>query len=127
MTRYDYKKAMIEDIKEYIRDNYTEEEIKEKLETTHSRQDWEESLNDDLWTVDSVTGNANGSYTFCTYTAEEYIAHNLDLLVEALREFGDTSDYLEKGAEACDVTIRCYLLNSAITAAIDELENEIEV
>lgn len=124
MERYDYMAAMKEDIKEYIRDHYTTEEITERLE---DRADWEDTLNDDLWTVDSVTGNASGSYTFCAYTAEEYIAHNLDLLAEALREFCDTSDYLEKGAEACDVTIRCYLLYQAIRNALDEIENEMEV
>jgi hypothetical protein len=123
MERYDYMAAMKEDIKEYIRDNYTTEEIAERLE---NRAEWEETLNDDLWTVDSVTGNASGSYTFCTYTAEEYIAHNLDLLAEALHEFCDTTDYLEKGAEACDVTIRCYLLYQAIGNALDEIENEME-
>lgn len=124
MERYNYLESMIEDIKEYIHDNYTAEEITENLE---NRSEWENSLNDDLWTVDSVTGNASGSYTFSTYKAEEYIARNLDLLAEALREFGDSTDYLEKGAEACDVTIRCYLLYQAITKALDEIENETEV
>jgi hypothetical protein len=123
MERYNYLEAMKEDIKEYIRDNYTAEEIAERLE---DRGEWETELNDDLWTVDSVTGNASGSYTFSTYKAEEYIAHNLDLLAEALREFGDSTDYLEKGAEACDVTIRCYLLCRAISEALNDIEEDAE-
>ena len=123
MERYNYMEAMKADIMEYIHDNYTAEEIAERLE---DRAEWEEMLNDDLWTVDSVTGNASGSYTFNAYAAEEYIAHNLDILAEALREFGDSSDYLEKGAEACDVTIRCYLLYGAISEALDEIESETE-
>lgn len=126
MTRYNYLEAITEDIIEYIKDTYTAEEIAENLETSQTRQAWENQLNDDLWTVDSVTGNGSGSYTFNAYTAEEYIAHNLDLLAEALREFGDSTDYLEKGAEACDVTIRCYLLYQAITKALDEIEEDIE-
>jgi hypothetical protein len=123
MERYNYLEAMKEDIKEYIRDNYTAEEIAERLE---DRGEWETELNDDLWMVDSVTGNASGSYTFSTYKAEEYIAHNLDLLAEALREFGDSTDYLEKGAEACDVTIRCYLLYDAISEALNDIEEDAE-
>ena len=46
---------------------------------------------------------------------------DLDLLKEALKEFGCGIEYLKKGAEACDVTIRCYLLSSAISEVIDEL------
>ena len=45
----------------------------------------------------------------------------MDLLKEALEEFGCDIGYLEKGAEACDVTIRCYLLSSAISEVIDKL------
>lgn len=52
------------------------------------------------------------------------MCHNLDLLAEALEEFGDNSEYLLKnGAEAADVTIRCYVLGSAISEVLDELES----
>lgn len=44
--------------------------------------------NDTLFACDSVTGNASGSYTFNTWTAEEYLCHNWELLGEALTEFG---------------------------------------
>ena len=46
-------------------------------------EELEEHLNEVLFTEDSVTGNASGSYTFNTYEAEENICHNLDLLGEA--------------------------------------------
>lgn len=71
---------------------------------------------------DSVTGNAS----FNTWTAEEYLCHNWELLGEALTEFGCDMSYLEKGAEACDVTIRCYLLGQAISEVLDEIETEEE-
>ena len=48
----------------------------------------------------------------------------MELLLEALEEFGCDIKYLEKGAEACDVTIRCYLLGNAIIEALEELEND---
>lgn len=105
-TDYNYMEAMTEDIKEYIRNEVI-------LSDYSDREELEEYLNDTLWTEDSVTGNASGSYTFNTYRAEEYICHNLDLLAEAMQEFGNNENVLEKGAEWCDVTIRCYLLGQA--------------
>ena len=57
--------------------------------------------------------------------AEENICHNLDLLGEALEEFGSGADYLiTHGAEAADVTIRCYLLGECIAAALEEIEDD---
>ena len=115
---YDYNKAIREDVREYIKDEVDLEEWR------GNRDGLEEKLNEDLWTDDSVTGNASGSYTFNTYEAEENICHNLDLLEEACKEFGGSMDVLKDGAEACDVTIRCYLLGGAISDVLDELESE---
>lgn len=123
MERYDYNEAMREDIREYIAENYEREEIAEKL---LDRDEWEEKLRDDLWTEDSVTGNASGSYTFSTWTAEENLCHNAGLLEDALREFGcESADILERGAEWCDVTIRCYLLAEVLSEVLDEYESEL--
>lgn len=117
---YDYKEAILDDVREYV-----EEEINLN-EWKGNRDKLEEKLNDDLWTCDSVTGNASGSYTFNAWEAEENLCHNLDLLEEALEEFGSDKDYLlEHGAEAADVTIRCYLLSWAISEVLDELEDEL--
>lgn len=114
---YNYYEAIKNDVMEYI--NY---EI-DLNEWKGNRERLEEKLNEDLWTVDSVTGNGSGSYTFSTWEAEENLGHNLDLLEEALDEFGSDKDYLlEKGAEAADVTIRCYLLAPTIAEVLDELE-----
>ena len=89
------------------------------------REELEEIANDELWCDDSVTGNASGSYTFSTWQAEENLCHNMDQLEEACDEFGaDIGEAVKQGAEYCDVTIRCYLLSQAISAAIDELEEE---
>lgn len=70
-----------------------------------------------------MTGNASGSYFFNSYKAGEALAHNWDLLEEALEAFGQKgTDILEEGPEAADVTIRCYLLPEAIATVLDELE-----
>lgn len=118
-TDYNYMEAMTEDIKEYIKNEVT-------LSDYSDRDELEEHLNDTLWTEDSVTGNASGSYTFNTYKAEEYICHNLDLLAEAITEFGCDTNVLEKGAEWCDVTIRCYLLGQVIAEVLDDMKEELE-
>lgn len=118
---YNYLEAVAEDVREYINNEI------DLTEWRGDRDGLEEKLNDDLWTVDSVTGNASGSYYCNAWRAEEAIAHNWDLLAEALTEFGqDRTDVLKQGAEAMDVTIRCYLLGQAIAEALDDLEEELE-
>lgn len=119
MADYNYLEAVTEDVLDYI-----ENEI--NLADYDTLEELEEHLNDTLWITDSVTGNASGSYTFSTYQAEEYLAHNWDLLADAIDEFGGSTDILRQGAEACDVTIRCYLLGQAIAAALVGLERAFE-
>lgn len=117
---YDYREAVKEDILQYIHDEI-------EFSGFDTLEELEEYLNEELWTADNVTGNASGSYTFNTWEAEENISHNLDLLEEALEEFGCDKGYLlEKGAEAADVTIRCYLLAGAIAEVLEDLEEEFE-
>ena len=82
---YNYLEAMKSDIMDYIRNEVNTNEFA-------SREELEESLNDDLWTVDSVTGNGSGSYTFSRSEAEEYVNDNSDLLREAISEFDVDSE-----------------------------------
>lgn len=118
MSEYNYRESVKEDVLEYI-----ENEI--NFEDFDTLDELEEKLNEELFTCDSVTGNASGSYTFSSWEAEENICHNLDLLGEALEEFGSGADYLiTNGAEAADVTIRCYLLGECIAAALEEIEDD---
>ena len=96
-------------------------------QTLTAWKNWKKKLNDELWIEDSVTGNASGSYYCNAYKAEESIAHNLDLLEEALDEFGQNNiNVIEKGAEWADVTIRCYLLGLAIYEVLDDLEEDFD-
>ena len=123
MTEYNYLEAMIEDVKEYLRNEaeYDQEDL------FYNRSYLEEKLHDELWCDDSVTGNASGSYTFSTWKAEEYLCHNYDELADACEAFGqDIGEAVKRGAEFCDVTIRCYLLGRAISEALDEIEAELE-
>lgn len=120
MENYNYLEAVTADVLDYIKDEINLAEWK------GNRDGLEEKLNDDLWTVDSVTGNASGSYYCNAWRAEEALAHNWDVLEEALAEFGqDGVNVIEKGAEWVDVTIRCYLLGQAIAEALDTLEDDL--
>ena len=118
MEKYNYMEEVTNDAKAAILENMD-------MWEWHNREELEENANDWLWTADEVTGNASGSYTFNTWQAEENLCHNMDELEDACNEFGqDIGEAVKQGAEYCDVTIRCYLLSQAISAAIDELEEE---
>ena len=118
MKNYNYLENVTADAKQAILENLNDWSFAD-------REELEEIANDELWINDSVTGNASGSYTFSTWQAEENLCHNMDELEDACNEFGqDIGEAVKQGAEYCDVTIRCYLLSQAISAAIDELEEE---
>ena len=121
-TAYNYNQAVKNDVLAYIRNQVNFSEFKDLEEL-------EQSLNDDLWTEDSVTGNASGSYTFNRYQAQEYVMDNIELLNEACEEFGTNTEtvgekFLNEEFEWMDVTVRCYLLARAIREALEEVEDE---
>lgn len=120
MERYDYRKALRNDIREYLDDNWE----KGKRITDDDRM----NLHDDMFVADSVTGNGSGSYTFNSCEAEENVCHNLDLLGEALDEFGVDGDTLREkmDGEWADVTIRCYMLGQVEGEVFDEWNKKID-
>lgn len=118
---YNYLENMVEDVKEYIKNEIDFSEYEEIDEVR-------ESLNDDLWTEDSVTGNGSGSYTFNRAIAKEYVDENKDLVDEMMKEFDCKEKvanwWIEDNYEAIDVSIRCYLLGQAIEKALDDFTEE---
>lgn len=118
-TTYNYLEAMKQDIKEYIEENIN-------VTDYETKEDLEEYLNDTLWTEDSVTGNASGSYTFNRATAKKYVDENKDLVNDMMEEF-DCKDkvanwWIENNYEAIDVSIRCYFLGQAISEVLEKIE-----
>lgn len=123
---YNYLEAVKADVIETIKYDYTADEIKAGFEDLDA---FEEKLNDDLWTADSVTGNGSGSYTFDRWKARDYVLGDMDTVAEALREFCvDASTigekFLAEDWEYLDVTARCYVLGQAISEALDDLNGE---
>lgn len=118
--RYDYRQAVKDSIEDYLDENYTKEEILDRIYEDVDR--FREELYDDMFISDSVTGNASGSYFFNTWKAEEALCHNLDLMVEAYQEFGKFPSADNFSAEAADVTIRCYLLGEMLSEVLDFYE-----
>lgn len=118
-TTYNYLEAMKQDIKEYIEENIN-------VTDYETKEDLEEYLNDTLWTEDSITGNASGSYTFNRATAKKYVDENKDLVNDMMEEF-DCKDkvanwWIENNYEAIDVSIRCYFLGQAISEVLEKIE-----
>lgn len=118
-TTYNYLEAMKQNLKEYIEENInvSDYETKEELE---------EYLNDTLFTEDSVTGNASGSYTFDRAKAKEYVEDNKELVKEMATEFDCKEKicnwWFNDDYELIDVSIRCYLLGQAISEVLEEIE-----
>lgn len=117
MEKYNYREAIKDDIRTYI----SEHDVKC---LTNERDAVRDTLYDDMFVSDQVTGNASGSYTFSTWQAEEYLCHNMDLLQDACNEF--CCEPKLDSAEWCDVTIRCYLLSECLEEVLDEIEEEDE-
>lgn len=121
MSGYDYNYEMRQDVRNAIDEGYSLDEWRGR------RDELEEKLNDDLWIYDSVTGNASGSYFCNSYNAMQAVMDNMELLQEALYEFGaDYADigrrFMECDWEYFDVTIRCHLLPSIISDVLDDIE-----
>lgn len=106
---YDYGEAVKEDALKALYDYDEAQEIEDV-------DDLEEFIQDNLFNDDSVTGNGSGSYTMDTNKAKAYVMDNIDLLKNAVDEFGDgyktvADKFLDEDWEYFDVVIRCYVLS----------------
>lgn len=127
MKKYDYMDSLKSSINDYLENEV--DDYMERLED--DRDDFEMDLFDDLWTVDSVTGNGSGSYTFNSQKAKENVVGNMDLVIEMASMFDINNEelgkrFMNEDWEWFDVSIRCYLLGQAISEVLDELENNID-
>lgn len=120
---YNYLEAVKNDVLEAMKGHDLTGKDRDEIETY---------LRDELWIDDAVTGNGSGSYTFNRARARDYVLNSEDgagLLVDAAKVFCiDAAEigkrFIAEDWEYFDVTIRCYVLDQAIAAALDEMEDE---
>lgn len=118
MEHYNYYDAVKDDVIKAICED-TELEPRED----EDRDNYKERLEDALW-ASEVTGNGDCAYYYSN--EEDAIAAvmwNLDLCKETYLEFGVEDDAVDfvSNIRSVDVSIRCYVLPSAIDNAINEL------
>lgn len=128
MEKYDYKRAIIDDIKDWI---INDSDLIENGYMEDRDEDLYNWIYEEVFDDDSVTGNGPyyyGTEDFCS----ECLSGNFDILYEAAREFAidDEINILIKHYENRDLaryfdcTIRCYLLMECVYAAVEELIQE---
>lgn len=123
MKIYSYQKSVKSDIREYL---------KEELDVgtfgllLQGDDDTIETVRDELFQDDSITGNQSGSYTMNTLKAEENLVGNWNLLEEVMSEFDLHVNPIEKGAEWCDSLIRCYLVDWCFNEVLNDIVNQKE-
>lgn len=111
--KYNYKDAIKEDIRDYIKCNYADPGCLDP-----------ERMYDDLFCNDSVTGNASGSYTCNPAKARRYVMGNEQLVKDALLEFCTPPEEAAEHIfdyEWMDVNVRCHLLRECIDEVIEEI------
>lgn len=118
MERYNYYDAVKDDVIKAIREDTELEPHKDE-----DRDNYRERLEDALW-ASEVTGN--GDYAYYYSDEEDAIAAvmwNLDLCKETYIDFAIEEDAVDfmSNVRSVDVSIRRYVLPSAIDSAINEL------
>lgn len=82
-----------------------------------------DTLYDEMFIDDAITGNASGSFTFNRAKAKEYVFDNMHDVVEAFRDgcIDRFAKYMEdEDYETIDVVTRCYYLADALNAYMDD-------
>ena len=115
---YNYLEELKSDVKNYIN------EVASDYMDCEDMDELRDSLYDNLWNEDSVTGNGSGSYTFNREEAKKYVSDNLDLMVEAYKDLDSIESLVDDlealDFETIDVTIRCYLLSQALDEVLED-------
>ena len=115
---YNYLEELKSDVKNYIN------EVASDYMDCEDMDELRDSLYDNLWDEDSVTGNGSGSYTFNKEKAKEYVSDNMDLMVEAYKDLDSIESLVDDlealDFETIDVTIRCYLLSQALDEVLED-------
>ena len=118
MEKYDYKQAIINDLKEYLK--------YEKIDKELTYEELYDNIYDNVYNEDNVTGNGVDYYD-TEEKCSEYLSNNFDLLYEAMREFcvdgvSLVTHYEDNSlARYFDCTIRCYLLGECLEEVLNQM------
>lgn len=122
MEKYNYYTAMYNDVLNYV--------LNSDVDLTNFKENVDyvfEALEEELWGEDSVTGNGGNGYD-TEEKCEEYICHNLDLLLFAIDDLGYDMSYKNINkpnlAVRLDSIIRLYLLNQVLWDVLENLDEE---
>lgn len=84
-----------------------------------------ETIYDEAFISDSVTGNGSGSYYFNTWKSRENVINNEEVVEEMIGEFDVDMNEHWNDWEYLDVSCRCYLLGQIdIEELIEEIKEE---
>lgn len=119
---YNYLEAVKADVRDYISENDIRVES-DPAGFIDAKERLRESLYDELWTEDSVTGNGSGTYTFSRNRAKWLVFSDFDTVANAASEFCDPAEigrrFLMEDWEFFDVIARLYVLRQAIDEELD--------
>lgn len=92
-------------------------------------EEFAQKMEEEVWVMDSVTGNGSGSYTFSREDAKANVLANLDLLHEAMEDFEITDEevgkrFMADDWEWFDVIIRCSLLSGVCEEVAEEYKDK---
>lgn len=106
-----------DDLKQMIIDNYPTRKALEEADR--------DTIYDDAFINDSVTGNGSGSYYFNTWKSRDNVMNNEEVVEEMVDEFGVDMKEHWNDWEFLDVSCRCYLLGQVdIEEVIQEIKEE---
>ena len=112
--KYDYYAAVMQDIRDYLNDNYTSREI-EDMDS--------EALVDELYDVDEVTGNGPYGYDY-EEVVKDYVSDNMAFALECANDCGMTYQTLLSRPDhifrMLDTAIRCTILYECIETVLNE-------
>ena len=125
MEKYNYREAIIQDIKNWILKQDRNGQLNNLYPEDMPYDEIIEHVIEDVWGEDSVTGNGLDGYA-SEEECQKYVATNLSLYFEATNDFGDfpnngTPWIYKNPAQHMDATIRCYLLSECVREACDQL------
>ena len=115
MNFQDYIACVRADGEDFINDQYKD------------YNDWD-SIYDEMFVNDGVTGNSSGSYTFNTYTAKKNVEELVwgDDFINELNGMGmNLAECIKGGPESMDVIARCLALPYA-SSYLEKLFNELK-